>query len=365
MSLRVLVLADASVPHAIRWCRKLIELGVETALFSLESPDLEPDFRFYHASGAPAPFHRFRYLLSVPQLNRVIEDFRPNVLNPHFIPNYGLMAVMARHNLPIYLSVWGSDLLVVPRSSGLKGAITGSILRKAHGIHVDAFLMAEILVQQFKLPGYLIDIFPFGVDDVFLKREVRFILPENGMWTVVSHRRLDPDMSPMTVLMAAERLKEQPVRFVMASDGSLRPELERYAAQKGLNVRFTGRLPLNELVELLSSAQIWVSASLTDSTPVSLLEAMALGLFPVVSNLPAVREWVIDGANGLLFWPDDPDGLAKAILQAIQTPELLQHAVQFNRKIVERKANLRKNMEKMLVKWKNLASQNSLHERKL
>src|SRR4029079_13645664 len=76
-------------------------------------------------------------------------------------------------------------------------------------------------------------------------------------------------------------------------------------------------------------AEVYVSASRSDSTSQSLLEAMAAGALPVVSDIPGNREWVTDGerANagdrrglvGLaqLFAPGDAQGLADAVERAL------------------------------------------------
>ncbi len=353
MKLRALVLGDASVPHAVRWCRKLSELDVEVALFSLESPIDVLNCRLYR--GEPiAPIHRLRYLLSLKSLRKTVDDFQPHILNPHYIPNYGLMAVRLDSGLPIYLSVWGSDLLIVPKNNPIKFRVTSWILSRVDRIHVDAFTLAESLINDFGIPPSKIDVFPFGVEKVFLSSGQRE-LPRSGYIRVVSHRRLDPDMDPMTILKAAEILRDEPIEFVLLSDGSLAPELKKYVERKKLKVKFTSRLPIHELVSTLRSGHIWVSASVTDSTPVSLLEAMSLGLFPVVTNLASVREWIIHGINGMLFWPGDHIELAQTLRYIVKHPEKIGEAAELNRKIVRERADLERNMRRMVDIWRKMA----------
>ena len=55
-----------------------------------------------------------------------------------------------------------------------------------------------------------------------------------------------------------------------------------------------------------------------------MFEAMACGLPVIVSDIPANREWVIDGWNGLIVPVRNPEKLAEAILHLIENPDLMQ-----------------------------------------
>jgi glycosyltransferase involved in cell wall biosynthesis len=90
--------------------------------------------------------------------------------------------------------------------------------------------------------------------------------------------------------------------------------------------------------DLLSQADIYVSTSLHDGTSVSLLEAMGSGAFPVVTDIPANREWIINGENGFLVSEDEEESLAIKIIDAIRKRELLEKSRTRNHLIVEQKA---------------------------
>jgi glycosyltransferase involved in cell wall biosynthesis len=89
--------------------------------------------------------------------------------------------------------------------------------------------------------------------------------------------------------------------------------------------------------DLLTKADIYVSTSLYDGTSVSLLEAMASGCFPVVSDIPSNREWIRDGENGFLVPVNDEQYLAKKIIDAIRDKGLLEKARKENQSISEEK----------------------------
>jgi colanic acid/amylovoran biosynthesis glycosyltransferase len=64
-----------------------------------------------------------------------------------------------------------------------------------------------------------------------------------------------------------------------------------------------------------------VSVPTTDGTSVALLEAIATGAAVVASDIPANREWITDGENGLLVPSADATALGKALLRLAADPE--------------------------------------------
>ena len=115
----------------------------------------------------------------------------------------------------------------------------------------------------------------------------------------------------------------------------------------GHSVQFVGRVPHEGMPDLLSQADIYVSTSLYDGTSVSLLEAMASGAFPVVTDIPSNREWIADGDNGFLVPKENENLLAKKIVEAIRDHRLLGEAHEKNRKLVEQRAYWRENIKKI------------------
>ena len=61
-----------------------------------------------------------------------------------------------------------------------------------------------------------------------------------------------------------------------------------------------------------------ISAAIHDGTPNSVLESMALGCVPVVGDIESLREWIVDGENGLLMNPNNPSSIATGILRALR-----------------------------------------------
>ena len=108
---------------------------------------------------------------------------------------------------------------------------------------------------------------------------------------------------------------------------------------------FKGQIAQNELEDILLKADIYISTSLSDSTSVSLLEAMASGLIPVVSNISGNREWVKEGGNGFLFPPGDYKALAQRTIWIIKEFNQTQRIRERNLKLIKEKALWEDNMK--------------------
>ena len=143
---------------------------------------------------------------------------------------------------------------------------------------------------------------PLGVDDAFFASTAGTDVPrERRILSCRLHKplyRIDAVISAFAQLPAAcdEWILE------VAASGPQTAELQALARQLNVahRVEFSGFLSADELRRSYQRAAVFVSVPTSDGSSVSLLEAMAAGCVPVVSDLPANREWVTDGINGLL-----------------------------------------------------------------
>jgi glycosyltransferase involved in cell wall biosynthesis len=75
-----------------------------------------------------------------------------------------------------------------------------------------------------------------------------------------------------------------------------------------------------------------------------MLEAMACGALPVMSNLESIQEWIHHGENGLLFDPTQPSDLTKCLQLALDDVDLRYRAQALNRQIIQERADYRQIM---------------------
>jgi glycosyltransferase involved in cell wall biosynthesis len=111
-----------------------------------------------------------------------------------------------------------------------------------------------------------------------------------------------------------------------------------------LNTRLWPRLDRSQLWALFKKARVFVSPSIHDGTPNSLLEAMACGCFPVVGNIESMQEWITSGVNGLLVDATSPRATADGIIAALENPTLCAAARKENARIIAERAAYRRCM---------------------
>ena len=108
-----------------------------------------------------------------------------------------------------------------------------------------------------------------------------------------------------------------------------------------------GKVLNEDLPEILAKHDVYLSASLWDGTSLSLLEAMATGLFPVVSDIKANAALLRHNADGLLHKVGDADDLARCLMQLHEHPQLADGAARRNRLKVIESADRKKNMKRL------------------
>ena len=125
--------------------------------------------------------------------------------------------------------------------------------------------------------------------------------------------RLVPEKGHDCVLDAAAMLSSLPIRFIIAGAGPLDAELRATAARRGLgNCVFTGFVEDVARIENITDLQLNASYG-TETSSLSVLEGMSLGVPAVVSDFGGNPHIVTDGFDGLVFPRRDPSALASAI----------------------------------------------------
>lgn len=143
-------------------------------------------------------------------------------------------------------------------------------------------------------------------------------LPQDGV-VVGAVNRLSPQKDPLTLLRAlGPLLAARPdVRLLVVGDGPLRGEVERLA---GPQVVLTGLR--TDVPRLLRAMDVFVTASLWEGLPRTVLQAMATGLPVVATAADGVVDVVVEGRTGLLARPGDGDGLGAQLARLLDEPDL-------------------------------------------
>ncbi|MBL7853034.1 MAG: glycosyltransferase family 4 protein [Cyclobacteriaceae bacterium] len=160
----------------------------------------------------------------------------------------------------------------------------------------------------------------------------RMALRPRLLWVRSLHRIYNPELAVRVVARLCTRLPDTTLTMVGPDkDGSMK-RVHALAEELGVanRVEFTGRLPKEDWIRLAAEFDIFLNTTDFDNMPVSVVEAMALGL-PVVSTKAGGMSFLIEhDQDGLLLERGDVDGFVNAIEGLVTRPgwgmELARHA---------------------------------------
>ena len=319
--MKILFLGDAQSIHFIRWVRFFAERGHHVHSWSAEPPKEEiPGYRRLFPR---LPGRVLGYPSLVPSLKKDIAGLGPDLINAHFVPNYGFIGALANAQ-PLVITTWGSDVLISPKKSFLHKARAIWALSKARLVTADSRSAAvEVLYLGVDKDKLLVR--PMGVERTFVEEGKKGVLSPKDPLTIFSCRRLEKLYNVETLVRALARLKSrQNWRALIVGTGSQKKKLEKLAAWLGISnqVSFLGELSAADYRRMLLESDIYVSTALSDSTSVSLLEAMAAKLACLVTEIPGNVEWVTVMENGLTFVPRNDEMLAFLMGKLLDDPQL-------------------------------------------
>ena len=152
------------------------------------------------------------------------------------------------------------------------------------------------------------------------------------------------------------RVRPKLVLLIAGRSGHLTAELERLRSQNGLNgaVRFLGHR--TDVPEILAAADLFVFPSLYEGMPGAVIEAMALGLPIVATNIAPVREIVEEGRNALLTKPASAAELATAIEMLLEDGQKATAFGTRSREIFEKRYTLDQSVARMIELYHRVAA---------
>lgn len=164
-----------------------------------------------------------------------------------------------------------------------------------------------------------------GVDDGFIKAGVNRRNNDDGMVRLITVGSLIARKGINLIIKAWSRIgAPAEAQLVIVGDGPEKKKLKDMAeAQRVVNrIRFAGAVAPEDVVAHLRQADIFILASHSEGRPNVLLEAMAVGLAVIASDIRGVRELIEHEHTGLLFEADEMDQLAECMRRLITDPVL-------------------------------------------
>ncbi|MDQ7799258.1 MAG: glycosyltransferase [Candidatus Edwardsbacteria bacterium] len=274
------------------------------------------------------------FLKTVGAIRQVYKKYRPDIVHIMQANTTATSAILAlgRYKVPKVLTALGSDILSTPEQGLFYRQMVRYNICRADICTSDSLHMAqamEVLAGSKRLKIVIANL-GIGVEPN------RGTPKENLIYSNRMHGKLYRIDKVIEHFAEFMNTAKEDWRLVIAGQGPETGNLKQQVQDLDLQDRvdFVGLLGSRENAAYYNRARIFISLPRSDATSVSLLEAMACGCLPVVSDLPANREWISDGVNGKVV----SDGESGVIDQALSIDPVA--AANINREIIGRKATV-------------------------
>lgn len=199
------------------------------------------------------------------------------------------------------------------------------------------------LMRSLNIPSEQIQLTPYTVDNDWWTQKSKSVdraavrkrwgIPETAQ-VILFCAKLQPWKRPQDLLAAFIRLDKPDAYLVYAGDGPMRGQLEREAAERGVQgrVRFLGFTNQSALPEVYCSADVMVLPSEYEAFGVVVNEAMLCGCVVVVSDKVGARFDLVREETGFVFPVGNIEALSSILDQALSSRERLMHMSEVARK---------------------------------
>lgn len=293
-------------------------------------------------------------LSNLSNLRKIIKEINPDLIHAGPIQTCSFLVALVGFDRLITMS-WGSDILVDSEKNFFLKWVTRFTLSRTSGFIGDCLAVKQKAIE-FGFPKDKITIFPWGIDletfkpgrnDQFRQKlnwEDNFVILSLRSWEAI----YGVDILIRAFIQAHNI--EPNLRLILLGRGSQEKIIHELISKSGISefVYLGGVIDQNNLPNYYHASDLYISASYSDGSSVSLMEALACGLPVLVSDIEGNKEWIIDQDNGWLFQAGVAENLAMKILEIYRQKDHLYSVKTKARNTAEKKANWNTNVQLLL-----------------
>ena len=281
----------------------------------------------------------FIFLWNVFKMKQIINKYKPSVIHVHQANSFSFLTTLAnRRQNPLIITTWGSDVLLLPEKGRIYKYIVKYSLNRADFITADAAFMKEKIIKMGIKNNIMLA--NFGIDFESIPDSS---IKKNIIYSNRLHEKLY-NVDKIIISFSHFIKDNSSWKLIIGANGSETENLLKLA-EKILpknSFEFIGFVNRKENIQNYLKSKIWVSIPSSDGTAISLLEAMAYGCIPILSDLPANREWVKNNENGIIV----EDKLENEFNNALNLE--LEHVKKRNLDLISKHATKKANRDKFL-----------------
>lgn len=317
------------------WVRETRELPTE--IERVTSPLLDKEFAWSNMMSV------------IWAVNQVIAKIEPDVIHAGPLHKSAFFASHGTH-APLVSMSWGSDLLYEGEINKFISWTIKAALNQSTLLLCDCETVRKKAIS-YGFPHERIVMFPWGIDlsefpfvDRHRAAEDHFTVLSTRHWDMIHNVRNVVD----AYIIAATQIPQ--IKMILLSEGPQKSEIVGALTQAGLldEVEMPGFVPYAALPQYFRRSDLYVSASISDGSSVSLMEALATGVPAVVTDIESNREWIDEGIEGWTYPLNDAHALADRMIYAYEHRAQLKRMGLLARQRAERMADWELNFQKLL-----------------
>lgn len=296
-------------------------------------------------------FNRFRSFNRVSQyvyLLKLLKQIKPDILHLQTLYYPSFLGALTFFR-PLVISPWNGDVLWTKKRPFYYKLFVKHSLRKADALTADNQIMKNGLLEYGVREEKISIIRWYGTDiNLFkpMEKNIRLLQQldiKDGL-VVLSMRSLEKGYSIDKIIesipLVLEKCKN--VTYIFAwYGGSLENEMRSLVKDLQIEnkIRFVGRIAYEDIPKYYSITDIAISIASPDSTPATLMEAMACGVPVIVSREKAITEFIKDSVNGEVVDHDKIEQIAEKTIKLLVNPNIRKLYGDRGRKLVMGTAN--------------------------
>jgi glycosyltransferase involved in cell wall biosynthesis len=281
------------------------------------------------------------------RIRKVVNRIRPDVVLAEYGESGALLAPLANEiRVPLVVCFHGADATRTPRKRRWLDAYK-DMFRLVDAVTAPSVYIRDRLIElgcrqdrtHVQHNGVRLDRLAYRPScDRYDGGDVRFLFVG----------RLTPKKDPISLVKAFARARElnstRNLTLTVAGDGPLMPDIEREVDRLGIreHICLPGRVSHDQVVDLLASSHIYVQHSVTapcgdmEGLPVSITEALAVGLPVVSTRHSGIPEVIHDGETGLLVEEGDVNGMAEKMADLARHTDTWRRYSSAGRELLEK-----------------------------
>lgn len=372
--MRILFVGMPDSVHTARWITQIADQGWEIYLFPtyLASPhpmlrnvkflgtaflhpkNLSKAVRFIHW---PSLFFLRNFLESrlthtktikykELALKYVIKNLQPDIVHSLELQQAGYLTLGAKKSLkgkfPAWIATnWGSDISLFGRLPEHQGPIR-QVMQNCDFYSCEC-IRDIALAREMGFQGKVLPVWPntggIHLEQYLALRQFGLVSQRKTILLKGYQHWAGRALVALQAFRSCQEALEGYTIAIYSASEDVKIAAQLFAQDTGLNIELVPAASHDEILRLFGKARIYIGLSISDGISTSLLEAMAMGAFPIQSCTACADEWIENGQSGLIVPPEDPQKIAVAIHRALTDDSLVDKAAEINTQTVKDRLN--------------------------